>query len=87
MKRHFSLFLTFAMAGALLLSACGNTSTAAPETSASPESSPIASEVVATPEPSPDILAQAATIQHDPDNYTDIVRAVSYLEDDQHQKS
>ena len=82
MKRHFSLFLTFAIAGTLLLSACGNTPTAAPETSASPESSPTTSEVAATPEPSQDILAQAATIQHDPDNYTDIVRAVSYLEDD-----
>ena len=77
MKRHFSLFLTFAMAGTLLLSACGNTPTAPQETLTSPESSPTTSEVAATPEPSPDILMQAATIQHDPDRFrkwTDLCR-------------
>ena len=91
-KKLFAVALTVALLVMLALSACGGdiaTSESPPESSETATNpaeldTPIESETTVDVEPgapSRDIVALAAEIEFDPDNYTDIILDVPYMDD------
>lgn len=87
MKKRISVLLAATLTAGLALSACGappSSAANAPQETATTEQIPV--EPTATPAAATalaeDLQARAVEIQHDPDNYTDILRDVPYLDDD-----
>lgn len=91
MKKRIPVLLAAAFTASLALSACGAAPSSAAGASQETAAEQVLSEPTATPaataDPAAELLARAAEIQHDPDNYTDILRDVPYLDDgiDYHQ--
>lgn len=86
MKKRISILLVAALTTILALSACGTVPSSSDASQKTATTEQILVDPTATPATTAnhaaDLLARAAEIQHDPDNYTDILRDVPYLDDD-----
>lgn len=89
MRKKFQILTAAVLATGMLLAGCAKNETPSQSgasqedaaTAATSTAEEKAAESVATSESADDILARAAEIKHDPENYTDIVRDVPYLDD------